>query len=149
MLKKIKQYAVSLAAALMFAVPTLSPALVHAADNAVSNAACAGANTALSTTGDTSGNTVSGNCNVDTEDNTRLNDLIRDVINIFSIIVGAISVLMIIYGGFRYITSSGDSTKVGNAKKTIMYALIGLAIVGLSQLIVYFVLSKSSSVAGV
>jgi len=146
MFKKIKQYSVTLAAALMLAVPTLTPVVAHAADNAVANGACSGANTAFTGEGtDTSGNTVSGNCNATTDD-ANLNKLIRDVINIFSIIVGAISVLMIIYGGFRYITSSGDSGKVTNAKKTIMYALIGLAIVGLSQLIVYFVLTKSTEV---
>jgi len=145
MFKKIKQYSVTLAAALMLAVPTLTPVVAHAADNAVANGACSGANTALTTTGSTDGQTVSANCAA-TTDGTNLDQLIRDVINIFSIVVGAISVIMIIYGGFRYITSSGDSGKVTNAKKTIMYALIGLAIVGLSQLIVYFVLTKSTEV---
>ncbi|MFI5271286.1 MAG: pilin [Candidatus Saccharimonadales bacterium] len=68
------------------------------------------------------------------------------VVNFFSVIVGAISVIMIIYGGFRYITSGGDSGRVGNAKNTLIYAVIGLFIVALAQLIVHFVLSQSSSV---
>ncbi len=50
---------------------------------------------------------------------------------------------MIVYGGFRYVTSGGDSSKVGDAKKTILYALIGLVIVALAQVIVKFVLSKT------
>jgi hypothetical protein len=49
---------------------------------------------------------------------------------------------MIIIGGFQYITSSGDSGKVGTAKNTILYAIIGLVIVALAQFIVRFVLSR-------
>jgi len=71
-----------------------------------------------------------------------LNDLIGDIINIFSLIVGVVSVLMIIFGGFKYITSGGDSTNVSAAKNTILYALIGLVIVALSQTIVRFILGR-------
>jgi hypothetical protein len=53
---------------------------------------------------------------------------------------------MIIYGGFRYITSGGDSGRVGNAKNTLIYAIIGLVIVALAQLIVHFVLNQATTV---
>lgn len=75
-----------------------------------------------------------------------LNKLIAQIINIFSIIVGVVAVIMIIYGGFRYITSGGDSSKVGDAKNTILYAIIGLILVALAQFIVKFVLEKSVGV---
>ncbi|MFO0781971.1 MAG: pilin [Candidatus Saccharimonadales bacterium] len=68
----------------------------------------------------------------------------KNIVNIFSYVVGAISVIMIIYGGFRYITSGGSSEGVGAAKSTLIYAIIGLVIVALAQLIVQFVLSQSS-----
>lgn len=55
--------------------------------------------------------------------------------------VGTISVIMLIYGGLRYIISGGDSKKVTDAKNTIMYAIIGLIIVFLSYAIVNFVIS--------
>ena len=48
-----------------------------------------------------------GDCdagNVDAAEGS-LNELIADIINIFSVIVGIVAVIMIIYGGFRYITS--------------------------------------------
>jgi uncharacterized membrane protein len=64
-------------------------------------------------------------------------------INILSVVVGVIAVIMIIVGGFRYITSGGASEKVTSAKNTIMYAVIGLIIVALSQVIVQFVLDQS------
>ena len=73
-----------------------------------------------------------------------LNNLITQIINVFSIIVGVIAVIMIIYGGFRYITSGGDSGKVGEAKNTIVFALVGLIIVALAQFIVKFVLNRVS-----
>lgn len=55
--------------------------------------------------------------------------------------VGIISVIMLIYGGFRYIISGGDSKKVTDAKNTIMYAIIGLIISILSFAIVNFVIN--------
>jgi hypothetical protein len=64
------------------------------------------------------------------------------IINIFSIIVGFIAVVMIIVGGVRYITSGGDSSNISAAKNTIIYAIIGLIIVALAQVIVHFVLNK-------
>jgi Flp pilus assembly pilin Flp len=69
------------------------------------------------------------------------------IINVFSWIIGAVSVIMIIYGGFRYITSGGDSNGVTAAKNTILYAIIGLVIVALAQIIVNFVLNKTNEVA--
>lgn len=67
---------------------------------------------------------------------------IKNVINIISIVVGVIAVIMIIIGGLKYITSAGDSSKVSSAKDTILYAVIGLVIVALAQVIVRFVLRQ-------
>lgn len=54
--------------------------------------------------------------------------------------VGIVSVIMLIYGGLRYVMSGGDSKKVTDAKNTILYAIIGLIIAVLSYAIVTFVL---------
>ena len=64
------------------------------------------------------------------------------IINIFSVVVGTVSVIMIIIGGLRYIISGGDSTGVTAAKNTILYAIVGLVIVLFSQIIVRFVISN-------
>lgn len=84
-----------------------------------------------------------GDCDASTSD-SKLTSIIATVINWFSWIVGAVSVIMIIYGGFRYVTSAGDSSKITAARQTIMYALVGLVVVALSQLLVKFVLNASS-----
>ncbi len=78
--------------------------------------------------------------------NTRFNTIVRTIVNLFSLIVGIIAVIMIVYGGFKYITSGGDSGNVTGAKNTILYAIIGLVIVALAQFIVRFVLGKSADV---
>jgi hypothetical protein len=71
-----------------------------------------------------------------------LNGLIKSIINILSVLVGAAAVIMIIIGGFRYVTSAGSDTGVQAAKKTILYAIVGLIIVALAQVIVHFVLKS-------
>ncbi|MBQ3310301.1 hypothetical protein IJG73_02570 [Candidatus Saccharibacteria bacterium] len=58
-------------------------------------------------------------------------------------IVGIISVIMLIYGGLRYILSGGDSKKVTDAKNTILYAIIGLIISILAYAIVNFVINNT------
>lgn len=71
-----------------------------------------------------------------------VNGMIKTVINIISVLVGIVSVIMIIWGGFKYVTSGGDSGNVTSAKNTIIYAVIGLVVVALAQFIVQFVLTK-------
>jgi hypothetical protein len=72
-----------------------------------------------------------------------INTTINTVVNILSSLVGIAAVVMIIVGGFRYITSGGDSTRVASAKNTVIYALIGLVIAALAKVIAQFVLNKS------
>ena len=70
--------------------------------------------------------------------------IIHTVINVMSFFVGLVAVVMIIVGGFRYITSGGDSGKASSARTTIVSAVIGLLIVALAQVIVQFVLTNGN-----
>lgn len=78
-----------------------------------------------------------------------INTLVTTAINIFSWVIGIISVVMIMVGGVKYITSQGSSDDVTTAKNTILYAIIGLIIVALAQVIVRFVLGTANSVDNV
>lgn len=98
---------------------------VFAADNSVKGQICQG----ISQTG--------GDCSSDGTGD--INGLITNVVNILSVIVGIVAVIMIIASGLKFITSGGESSAVASAKKTIMYALVGLIVVGLAQIIVHFV----------
>ena len=52
---------------------------------------------------------------------------------------------MIMVGGFKYITSGGDSGKISSAKATIIYALVGLVIVAMAQFIVRFAIRTTTN----
>lgn len=84
-------------------------------------------------------------CGTAEEGDDAVKNIIGTVVNILSIIVGAVSVIMIIIGGLRYITSSGDSSNVQAAKNTILYAIVGLIIVVFAQVIVRFVVNKTTT----
>lgn len=73
---------------------------------------------------------------------SKANTIVADVINIFSVVVGLLAVFMIVYGGFRFVTSAGNPESTKTAKNAILYAIIGLVIVAFAQIIVKFVLSK-------
>jgi len=70
----------------------------------------------------------------------KLGDTIATVINIISVFGGALAVLMIIVGGFRYITSGGSPEGTKGARQTIVYAIIGLVVIAVAQIIVHFVI---------
>lgn len=77
-----------------------------------------------------------------------LQSVINDVVNYLSIAVGIIAVIMIVFAGYRYITSGGDASKVASAKTTLIYAIIGLIIVALAQIIVKFVINETTNPSG-
>lgn len=87
---------------------------------------------------------INGDCDpADTDTGTqKIQDIVTLIVNIFSVVVGIVAVIMIIWGGFKYITSGGDSGNITSAKNTIIYAIIGLVVVALAQFIVQFVLDK-------
>lgn len=58
------------------------------------------------------------------------------------LITAALSVVMVVVGGFRYVISNGDQNGVQSAKNTILYAIVGLVIAATAQIIVSFVLSR-------
>jgi hypothetical protein len=72
----------------------------------------------------------------------RINDIVHTIINLISAVVAIVAVVMIIVGGLRYITSGGNDTSVTSAKNTILYAIIGLIIVAMAQILVRFTLGK-------
>jgi cytochrome bd-type quinol oxidase subunit 2 len=85
---------------------------------------------------------ASGNNQTSDKAESNVNGTIKDLINILSVAVGVAAVIMIVIGGFRYVTSGGKQESVTSAKNTIMYALIGLVVVALAQIIVRFVLTR-------
>jgi hypothetical protein len=137
MVNKIRNLIVTLASLSVVALPVAVPSAVLAANTNVNigGSLCSGTNFDLAN--------GSQNACDSTKGTNNLNELLKQIINYFSIIVGVIAV-----GGLRYITSGGESSKVGSAKTTIIYALVGLVVVALAQLIVHFVLGQANQLAG-
>ena len=79
---------------------------------------------------------------VNTGTPTDLNDVFKTIINVLLFIIGAVSVIMLIYGGIRYTTSGGNANSVTAAKNTIMYAIVGLVIAIFAFAIVNFVVDR-------
>ena len=139
MFKKAKRFIVAGIASLMLVAPGVVPSLAAVAvADTVSNGLCEGTNIAT-------GSATGSACNDKTASGS-ISSIANNVVNIFSIVVGVIAVIMIIWGGFKYITSGGDSGNVSAAKNTLIYAVVGLIIVALSQFIVHVVLTTSDKV---
>jgi hypothetical protein len=76
------------------------------------------------------------------QDNVTIETRIGTITRILLFVIGAISVIMIIVGGIKYVISNGDSGKVKTAKDTIMYAVVGLVVAILAYAIVSFVIRE-------
>jgi hypothetical protein len=139
MMGMTKQFSIWLAGfamSLMLMVGLAVPAFAQDAQQQINNGLCTGSNLEF-TDSPTDQCTAAGS-----DATTKINDIIHTIVNLLSAVVGIVAVIMIIVGGFRYITSGGNDSSVTSAKNTILYAIIGLVVVALAQLIVRFTLSK-------
>ena len=79
-----------------------------------------------------------GDCDPATGDG--VSGIVDSVVTIFAWGLGILSVLFIMYGGFKYVTNGGDSNKLSSAKNTILFAIVGLVIAALAQTVVKYVI---------
>ena len=140
MIKKIKAVLMNLSVASLLLVPVFASVTVYAQisdDPNPTDNLCSGAES-LQFGGE-------GDCDdVEGAEDT-VNSLVGTIVNVISVVVGIVAVIMIIFGGFKYITSGGDSGNISSAKNTILFAIVGLIIVAMAQIIVRFVLSRAVS----
>ena len=68
--------------------------------------------------------------------------LIKTVVNVLLWAVGILSVIMIIFSGFRYITSAGDASKTKSAQSTLIYSVVGLIVAIMAYAIVNMVTNR-------
>lgn len=71
--------------------------------------------------------------------------VLNAVLAIISWIAGIAAIIMIVLAGLKYITSGGDSSQVASAKTSLVYALVGLVIAAIAQLLVHFVISTAKA----
>ena len=87
--------------------------------------------------GDGSGTAV---CNASGSDS--FPKFMGNIVSVLLYALGAVAVIMIVVGGFKYVTSNGDSNNIQSAKNTILYSVVGLVVAIAAQMIVTFVVSK-------
>ena len=75
-------------------------------------------------------------------DNPELSEVVGKIINIALTLLGSIFLILIIYGGFKWMTAGGDTTKVEKAMDIIKNSLIGLVIVMAAYIITTFVFTR-------
>jgi len=147
MIKNIKQY---LSAALIVPLLALgSGAAAVIVPSAVANASTDDlslANGAKSAQGNDQGGDAQ--CLFGTEDGCSGGGVFKTITNVMLFIIGAISVIMLIVGGLRYVVSGGDSSAVQNAKNTILYAIVGIVVAILAYAVVNFVISSFANTNG-
>lgn len=66
--------------------------------------------------------------------------IMAQVINTLLVWGGAVAVLFIIFGGFRYIISMGNPEGVEKARNTVLYAILGLILIFVAYLVVAYLL---------
>lgn len=128
-----------LVATLLILIPLLTPALASAATNDQLFGACDDPNAQNSTF-----------C----KDRNKKENPVVNVINITATIIamvaGIVAVIMIMIGGFNFITAggvspgqrSGDPNKIATAKNQITYALVGLIVIVFAWTLIRFVTDK-------
>lgn len=70
------------------------------------------------------------------------------IVDILSVVAGAVAVIFIIIGGIKYVTSGGSPEKTKAAKNTILAALVGLAIIIATQFIINIAISFTEQLTG-
>ena len=88
-------------------------------------------------------------CNIDPVHKN--DDLISDVNKIINVVIGVlgvVAVVVVIYGGFLFLTAQGDPGKIKKGKDSITWGIIGLVIALLSWSIINFVLTTAMSAPG-
>lgn len=64
--------------------------------------------------------------------------MFKRITDVLLFVIGAISVIMLIVGGIRYVVSGGDQAAVTSAKNTILYAIVGIIVAILAYAVVNF-----------
>ncbi|MFA6253235.1 MAG: pilin [Patescibacteria group bacterium] len=71
--------------------------------------------------------------------------VISNIVNIILTFLGAIAVLLFLYGGFKWFTSQGNSEQIEAAKKIMGAAVVGLAIIFASYAAAQYIFDQLSN----
>lgn len=84
----------------------------------------------------------------DTLGNKDLRTTIGDLIQVALSLLGVVAVVIILIGGFKWMTAGGNEEKVAEARKLIFSGIIGLAVILSAWAISIFVITQLSEATG-
>ncbi len=67
-------------------------------------------------------------------------EIANRIINFLFILAGPVAVIMIVYAGYLFLTATDNEEQVKKARKTILYVVIGIAVLVLSKAVIYVAL---------
>ncbi len=79
---------------------------------------------------------------------TKLESTIASLINTFIGLLGIVAVIIILIGGFQWMTAGGDDEKIGGAKKMIYAGVAGLAVILAAYAIASFIIEQLTTATG-
>ena len=79
-------------------------------------------------------------CQKASPDKDPVTETVQKVTNLIAFISGFLAVFWIIVMGIKFQTSYGDPEKTKSARKGIIYAAVGLAVIVSARILIYFVL---------
>lgn len=88
---------------------------------------------------------LEGNVNLG---NKPLMETVSQLINVLLSVLGVIAVIIILMGGFKWMTAAGNEEKVGEAKKLLGAGIVGLVIILAAFAIASFVISNLANATG-
>jgi len=78
---------------------------------------------------------------------TSFRRIAKTIVNFFLFFLGLVATVMVIFGGFLYVTSGGNDQNTEKAKKIILYSAIGILLILISFALVNTLLGAATGVA--
>lgn len=64
-----------------------------------------------------------------------IQEIVSDIMTFLLVLIGVVSIISFVYGGFTYITSNGNQTSIEKGKSVVTYSLIAVSLAGASLII--------------
>jgi hypothetical protein len=116
-------------ALLIAASVALVPATVSAAHDPFQNLEC------------TRGGQGAGSAVCGVSAGNPVNDVLHKITNIVAVLAGAAAIIVIVAAGIRFITAGGNPEEVAKARRTIIFAAVGLIIIAVARFIINLIIS--------
>ncbi len=75
-------------------------------------------------------------------------EIIVEIINVLLYFLGSIVIVLILWAGFKWMTSAGNADAIKKSRETILNAVIGLIIIFASYAILNFVFDNLVDISG-